>query len=109
MLGVAPLSACADVESGILGRELARFGAGCDFGLGGTCGDLGLLSDPEKNLNTGQYDLTLSLSLMVGRPLPSGEDFGTPCSSVSCGELDSLDAAVASCVGAGEDDIRPPT
>ena len=44
---------------------------------------------------------------MVGRPLPSGEDFGTPCSSVSCGELDSLDAAVASCDCAGEDN-RPP-
>ena len=31
MLGVALLSACADVESDILGIELARFGAGSEL------------------------------------------------------------------------------
>ena len=106
VLDVALLSARADVKSGSLGIEFARFGAGSGFGLGGTCGDLGLLSEPVMDLNDGQYDLTLSL--MEGcRPLSSGEDFGTSCPSVTCGELDSLDAAVASCVGAGEDGIRP--
>ena len=106
-LGVVLLAGPADVESDSLGIEFARLGAGSSFGLGGTCGDFGLLSEPVMDLNDGQYDFTLSL--MEGcRPLSSGEDFGTSCPSISCGELDSLDAAAASFVGAGEDDIRPP-
>ena len=101
------LSGCADVESDSLGMEFARLGAGSSSGLGGICGDFGLLSEPVIDFNDGQYDLTLSV--MDGRrPLSSGEDL-TSCLSISRGELDSLNAAVASCVCAGEDDIRLPT
>ena len=108
-LGVVPLADSVDAKSESLGMEFARLGAGSGFGLGGNGGDFSLLLEPVMDLNDGQYSDDVTLSIIEGcRPLSADEDLGTSSLEVSCGELDSPDAAGAASVGACEDDIRPP-
>ena len=97
--------------------EAARLGAGSDSGLGGTVGDLGLLSDPVKDFKDGQYDFNLCV-IDVCRPLsvdegagvvPSvdkGADVVSATSSLNSSLLpgvDSLDNAGVACTSRGGD------
>ena len=108
---VSPVDS-ASAETDILGIEAARFGAGSDFGLGGTVGDLGLLSDPVMDLKRGQYDLNFSV-IEGCRPLSvdKGADVVPATSSLNSSLLsgdDSLDTAGVACSGSCGDVIRPP-
>ena len=108
--------------SDILGVEAARLGAGSDFGLGGTVGDLGLLSDPVMDLKDGQYDFNFSV-IEGCRPLSVDEGAGVvpsvgsgagvvPATSSFNSSLlpgdDSLDTAGIAGPGGCGDVIRPP-
>ena len=108
-LDVVPPVDSVNADSGSLGMELARLGAGSAFGLGGSGGDLGLLSEPLRGFNDDQLNADFTLSFSEGRrPLSAAEDSGvSSLDPVRCGS-GSIDSAAAVVAGACGDDIRPP-